>query len=220
MLTLCFRFRSFSLLFPLSFVCFFSGSSYSAFCFFLSSFFPALSHSHSSGAASPSFDFLALPLPFRLVSRASLSFLSTRLSVRFLSSLSVSLPQPFHRCSLCFRFRAFPFLPLSFVRFRSVLTTQPSDLSFPFFPFSPVGGSLGACLPLPSSLLPCLSFDFGTQPSAISFLRLLSRLTVATSAPQPCGLFPFAYALGSGYLAWAFSYDISHSLPRSLRREL
>ena len=51
---------------------------------------------------------LLFPLPFRLVSRASLSFLTTWLSVCFLSSLPVSLPQLFHRCSHSSRFRAFP----------------------------------------------------------------------------------------------------------------
>ena len=45
---------------------------------------------------------------------------------------------------LCSRPRAFPSHPLSFVRFCSVLTTQPSALSFPFFPNSPDGGSSGA----------------------------------------------------------------------------
>ena len=44
----------------------------------------------------------------------------------------------------CFRLRAFPSHPLSFVRFSLVLTTQPSALSFPLFPLSPVGGSRGA----------------------------------------------------------------------------
>ena len=35
-------------------------------------------------------------------------------------------------------------LPLPFVRFGLLLTTQPSVLSFPLFPISPDGGSLGA----------------------------------------------------------------------------
>ena len=50
------------------------------------------------GAAPPPFSFLAPPLPFRPVSRASLPFLRTQLSVRFLSSFPASLPQPFHWC--------------------------------------------------------------------------------------------------------------------------
>ena len=84
--------------FPFSFVHFFSGSSYSAFCFFLSFSSPLCLAVALSGAASLSFDFLALPLPFHLVSHASLSFLNTQLSVCFLSSFPVSLPQPFHWC--------------------------------------------------------------------------------------------------------------------------
>ena len=50
-------------------------------------------------------------------------------------------------------FRAFPSRPLPFVRICSVLTTQPSVLSFPLFPISPDGGSLGALRFLASPLL-------------------------------------------------------------------
>jgi hypothetical protein len=50
----------------------------------------------------------------------SLSVLRTRLSVRFLSSLPVSLPQPFHRCfPPALAFGLSPSLPFSFVHFRS-----------------------------------------------------------------------------------------------------
>ena len=105
----------------------------------------------------------------------------------------------------CSRFRAFPSLPLSFVRFRSVLTTQPSALSFPFFPFSPVGGSSGA-----SFLFRPACFHAFLPIPVLSFLQFLSPFTVsphsgylsasAFSLSVP-GLFPLAFALGSGYLA-------------------
>ena len=153
----------------------------------------------------------------------SFPVLRTRLPVRFLSSFPVSLPQPFHRC-----FPSFP-LPyvrfssglstrflLSFVRFCSVLTTQPSALSFPFFPFSPGSGSFGALRFLSSPVLSSSvspvsmrSFRFRYSASCVSFLRWLFRLTVTTSASGllfPARPFPFAFALGSGYLACRFAF--------------
>ena len=67
------------------------------------------------GAASWPFGFLAFPLPFHPVSRVSLSFLRTRLSVRFLSSFPVSLPQPFHWCfPFALAFGLFPSLSAFF----------------------------------------------------------------------------------------------------------
>ena len=59
---------------PLPFVRFSSGSGYSASASSFP-FFPAPPHSGFSGAASPPFGFLAFPLPFRPVSRASLPVL-------------------------------------------------------------------------------------------------------------------------------------------------
>ena len=56
------------------------------------------------------------------------------------------------------------------------------------------------------------SFRFRYSAFCISFLRSLFRLTVATSAPGllfPARPFPFAFALGSGYLAcpfWTFQF--------------
>ena len=105
----------------------------------------------------------------------------------------------------CFRFRAFPLLPLSFVRFRSVLTTQPSVLSFPFFPFSPVGGSSGA-----SFLFRPTCFHVFLPIPVLSFLHFFSPVTVSPHSSylsasafflSVSGFFPFAFALGSGYLA-------------------
>ena len=106
---------------PLSFVRFSSGSGYSAFCFFLSSFFPFPPLSCFSGAASP----LSLPCfsPFlpTWFPVSSFPVLRTRLSVCFLSSLPVSLPQLFHRCfPFAFAFGLFPyfhFLSSASVRF-------------------------------------------------------------------------------------------------------
>ena len=71
-------------------------------------FLPFLFLPGSASQLLPQCDVSVFPLPFHPVSRDSLPFLRTRLSVCFLSSLPASLPQLFHRCSLCFRFRAFP----------------------------------------------------------------------------------------------------------------
>ena len=207
----------FSPFLPLSFVRFCSGSGYSAFCFFLSSFFPFPPLSCFFGAASP----LSLPCfsPFfpTWFPVSSFPVLRTRLSVCFLSSLPVSLPQLFHRC-FPFAF-AFGLSPL--FRFLSsasvlVLTTQPSALSFPFFPFSPGGGSYGASflfrpacfhafLPIP--VLGLLHF---LSPS-------LSRLTVATSAPLPSSFrlprFPPSLPPGFPCFFSGFRYLASCSFP-------
>ena len=105
----------------------------------------------------------------------------------------------------CSRFRAFPLLPLSFVRFRLVLTTQPSVLSFPFFPFSPVGGSSGASFLFRSACchaslpIPVLSFLHFRSPFAVS--PHSGYLSASTFSLSGSGLFPLAFALGSGYLA-------------------
>ena len=109
--------------------------------------------------------------------------------------------------SLLFRFLASASLPgfsarllLSFVCFRSLLTTQPSVLSVPFFPFSPVGGSSGArrflaspTFPLLSGLFPRLPSDSGTQLPAFPFSASLFRVTGTTQLLASCfqlGHFP------------------------------
>ena len=218
MLTSCSRFRSFpfrSAFFrPLHF-----RFLLLSLCFFLSSFFPSPSHSDLSGAASLPSGFLAFPLPLHPVSRASLPFLRTRLSVSFLSSFPVSLPQPLSRC--------FPSFPLPLVRFSSGLSPcfaffrplplgsnySAFRLSFPFFPFSPVGGSFGAvrspcgslALPLPSGLLPCPSSDSGTQLTALPFsIRYLASQWLPQRLGPPLRVLAFSPSLtrsGSGYLA-------------------
>ena len=114
----------------------------------------------------------------------------------------------------CFRFRVFPSLTLSFVRFSSVLTTQPPALSFPFFPLSPDGGSHGA---LSSSVRPVSmpSFRFRYSASCVSVLRFTvscHRHYAASGLLFPARPFPFAFALGSGYLALvrSFSHELLH----------
>ena len=177
--------------FPLSFVCFFSGSDYSAFCSSVPFFLASPLSGFSSAPVLP-FGFPAFHLLFRLVSHASFPVSGTWLSVCFLSSFPVSLPQPFHRCFPSFPLSFVRFssglsacFPLSFVRFCLRLTTQPSALSFPFFPFSPGSGSFGAYFPLPSGLFPCLPSDSGTQLPAFPFDLFLFRLTVATFSRHP-----------------------------------
>ena len=169
---------------PLSFVCFSSGSGYLASV----SSFPLLPVPASQWllqCALSTFASLAFPILSDLVSRVFFPGSSYSAFCLFpfippgFAPTAVPPVLPF-----CSRFRAFPSLPLSFVRFRLVLTTQPSVLSFPFFPFSPDGGSSGA---FSSSVQPVSMPFFRFRYSAFcnSFLRSLSRLTVATSAPQP-----------------------------------
>ena len=82
---------------PLPFVHFRSGSGYSAFCFFFSLFF--LFPPHSGFFSVPfRFRFLVFPALSSLISHAFLPGSGTQLSVCFLSSFPVSLPQLFHRC--------------------------------------------------------------------------------------------------------------------------
>ena len=164
--------------------------------------FPVLLHSSFPGVPSP----LSLPWlsPFfqNPVSRVFFHGSCTRLSGRFLSSFPVSLPQPFHRCfPYAFAFGLSPRSNFLSSVLRSVLTTQPSALSFPFFPFSPGGGSHGAYFPLPSGLLPCRPSDSGTQLSAIPFSVRCFASQKLPQRPDPCGRFPLAYALGAGYSA-------------------
>ena len=123
--------------------------------------------------------------------------------------------------SLLFRFLSSASLPgfsacflLSFVRFSLLLTTQPSALSFPFFPFSPGSGSFGArpflsSLSLSSSVSPVSMrpFRFRYSASCVSFLRFsvsCHRHYAASGLLFPARPFPLAFALGSGYLACLF----------------
>ena len=151
----------------------------------------------------------------------SFPVLRTRLSVRFLSSLPASLPQLFHRCFPSFPLPLVRFssglsacFPVSFDPFSPLLTTQPSALSFPFFPFSPGSGSLGArpflsSLSLSSSVSPVSMrpFRFRYSASCVSFLLSAVSCHRHYAAPGllfPARPFPFAFALGSGYSACLF----------------
>ena len=105
----------------------------------------------------------------------------------------------------CSRFRAFPspsafFRPLllgsDYLAFRSFLS---------LLPVLPCRRFLRCFSPLPSGLFPCLPSDSGTWLPAFPFSLAvsphsgyLSASAFFLSAP---GFFPFAFALGSGYLA-------------------
>ena len=117
---------------------------------------------------------------------------------------------------LCSRFRAFS---LSVAFFRPLWFGSNYSAFRSFFsllPVFPCRRFLRCCLValrLPrfsSSVWPVAMPYFRLWYSAYcaSFYRSLSRLTVATSASWPSlagfGLFPFAYALGSGYSASGF----------------
>ena len=147
---------------------------------------------------------------------SSFPVLRTRLSVCFLSSFLDSLPQPFLKCfPFAFAFGLSPFLPLSFVRFRSGSDYSASVSSFPLssrFPLTVVSSVLlfrSRFLGFPHSFrpsFPCLLSWF----FVLSFLHFLSPFTVSPHSGylsvspfflSASGLFPFAFALGSGYLA-------------------
>ena len=154
-------------------------------CFFLSDLFPFPPHSGFPGA----------PLPLTLL-RSSPFFppgfpcFLLRFSYSAFCSFPFVLPgfaptAANSGASLLFRFLSSASLPgfsarlpLSFVRFRSLLTTQPSALSFPLFPISPGSGSLGALRflsspSLSSSVSPVSMrpFRFRYSASCDSFLR-------------------------------------------------
>ena len=206
MLTLCFRSRSF----PLPF-CFLSSASLPPPATWLSvSSFPLSSCLRLTVASSVRplrFRFLGSPRSFRpgfpcLLSRFFvLGFLFVSFHPSRFRSHSRSTG-----ASLLLSLSGFP-LSFCFLSSTSVpvLTTQPSVLSFPFFPFSPDGGSSGAFLLFcPACFhaflpIPVLSFLHFFSPLAVSpHSGYLSALTFSLSVP---GLFPFAFALGSGYSA-------------------
>ena len=69
----------------------------------------------------------------------------------------------------CFRLRAFPSLPLSFVRFRSGSDYSAFRSFFSLLPVLPCRRFLRCFFPLTSGLFPCLSSDSGTQLPAFLF---------------------------------------------------
>ena len=91
---------------------------------------------------------------------------------RFLSSAS------FPGLSACF--------PVSFVPFSLLLTTQPSALSFPFFPFSPGSGSFGARL----SAFRSACFHASLSALVLSFLQFPSTFSCFASQWLPSVVIP------------------------------
>ena len=140
------------------------------------------------------------PFRFRSHSRST----GASLLFRFLSSAS------FPGFSACF--------PLSFVRFSLLLTTQPSALSFPFFPFSPGSGSSGACL----SAFRSACFHASLSALVLSFLHFFSPSAVSPHSGYPSvsafflsvsGLFPLAFAFRFRLLSFGISlFDPPRSL--------
>ena len=175
---------------PLSFVRFSSGSGYSAFCVSFPTL-PGFASQRLFRCAISAFASLAFPVLSNPVSRVFFPGSCTRLPVRFLSSFPVSLPQPFHRCfPYAFAFGLSPRSNFLSSVLRSVLTTQPSALSFPFFPFSPGGGSHGAYFLFRPACchaflpIPVLSFLQFLSPSSVSLHRSYhSAPTLAVDFP-------------------------------------
>ena len=195
MLPLCFRFRAFPL--PFRFLSSPSSPPPATRPLFLPFRFLPVSASQwlnrCSAPAHASSVFPVLPGP---VSRAFVSGSRTRLPVRFLSSFPVSLPQlltpvlPFFSASLRpLLFRAFPSLPLPFVRFPLGSDYSAFCLFFSLLPDLP-WQRFSRCSPVS-----CVPFAFLFRPACfhaflpipvLSFLHFLS---------------PFAVSPHSGYLS-------------------
>ena len=180
-------------------------------------FLPFPSSRPRLSAAFPVLRFFLSAPPFSAFSSAWFPMLLFRLPV--LGLLFVSFrPSRFRShsrstgASLLFRFLSSASLPgfsacflLSFVCFCSLLTTQPSALSFPFFPISPGSSSIGASfLFRPACFhaflpIPVLSLLHFLSPIAVS--PHSGYLNVSAFSLSGFGLVPLAFALGSGYLA-------------------
>ena len=172
-------------------------------------FFLFLPLSGFSSASVLPFGFTVFPILSCLISHAFFYGSDTWLSVCFLSSFPVSLPQPFHRC--------FPSFPLPLVRFSSGLfrllsasfrPLQPaSDYSafcsfFSLLPVLPWQRFLRCFFPLPAGLFPCLPSDSGTQLSAFPFSV---RCLASQWLPQRLSLLPFGFrplSLGFRFRFW------------------
>ena len=163
-------------------------------CFFLSSFFPSPPHSGFPGAPFLLSLLWLFPVLSNLVSRVFFpgssywAFCSFPFILPGFAPTAVPPVLP-----LCFRFRAFP-SPSAFFR-PLLLGSDYSAFRF-FFSLLPVSASqwLPRCclspfrLPCSPSLVRPVSmpfFRFRYSAYCNSFLRLLSRLTVATSASWP-----------------------------------
>ena len=151
-------------------------------CFFLS-FLPSLCLTAALSGALFLLSLPQFPLPFRPVSRASLSVLSTWLSACFLSSFPASLPQPFHWC-LPYAY-AFGLSPIHSTFFRPLpfwdLTTQPLRFLFPSSRFSLAVVPPVLIYPLSVPPVSMLPFQLWYSAFCSSFLLLTFRLAAATS---------------------------------------
>ena len=176
------------------------GSDYSASVLpFL--LFPSPPHSSFLGAPSPlSLPWLSPFSPTRFPV-SSVSVLRTRLPVCFLSSLPVSPHSRSTGASLPFSLPVFSTSdPLPFVRFSSGSGYSAFRLSFPLFPFSPVGGSYGA-----SFLFRSACFHAVLPISVLGSLQFLSTFVVSPHSGYPDAStssfrfrpLPLAFALGS-----------------------
>ena len=186
---MCFRFRDF----PLQGF-FLSSDSFSLLATSLSVssvlFFLALPHSGFSNVSVLPFGFTVFPILSCLISHAFLLGSDTWLSVCFLSSFPVSLPQLFHRCFplstslrpfLCRDLQlTFNFLSSILVRFKLL-----SFLTF-LFPSSRYPLSAVISMHVSSSVQPVAmpSIRLWYSAHCNSFYRTLFRITVATSVSQ------------------------------------
>ena len=179
-------------------------------------FFPLSPHSGFFGAALSAFALLAFPVLSDLVSRV---FFPGCLYSAFCSFPFVppgSAPTAaFPVLPLCFRFRAFSLSVAFFRPLRSGSDYSAFRSFFSLLPVFPCRRFLRCCpfalrLPRFSSsawpvAMPC--FRFGTLLTAILFsIRCLASqwLLQRLGSPLRSSLFPFAFALGSGYSASGF----------------
>ena len=121
--------------------------------------------------------------------------------------------------SLLLSLSGFPLTSAFFRPLKLGLDYSAFRLSFPFFPFSPVGGSYGA---FSSSVQPVSMPSFRFRYSALcnSFLRSPARFTAATPAPRPSSFrFPAA-PLGFRFRFWLLGFGYPSFRMHPVRLEL
>ena len=174
-------------------------------------FFPALPYGWLFRCRRPLsvLPFLPFPLPDFSFSFSGSQYLAFCLFPFVLPCFApTAVPQVI---TFCFRFRCFPLLPLSFVRFRfRSSTTQLLFLPFLLFPLPPHSGLHDASVPLSISRFPH-SFH---PVSRVSFLVLSTWLSAGSLSPSRfCSRsrFPGAYLLLSlSVLAPSFPLSFVH----------